>query len=347
MAHPAVRPRPASWSASPHTSWPVAAAGSPPWSGTSVARPGVLAPNEYWRRPGSAGRQPFGFDTALTAPAPLPQHLGAPQPWAPPTTPGKLGRQGRAWIVAGSVAATAVTVALIVGMAGNQAATAPVAPAQVQAPAPLPTAAAAPPTPSEAPSVESPVDDGDLVGLLPTPRDVARIMGLDRLASVDKLNGPGMFSDPADPAECIGVVIPDARGAYADSGVHVNYMQAWRDPESRTLSAIQTGVSTFDSAAGAQAFVDQQSSTWPRCSLKPIVVDPDDEHRETWEVSDVAKQGDTLVAHLSVRHIPGRCERALTARRNVVIDVVTCSQNPNGTATALTSTVTKKLGRAT
>ncbi len=258
MAHPAVRPRPAFWSAAPHTPSPVAAAGSP-WSGTSINHPGALAP-EYWRRPGSAGRQHFGFDTVVTLPAPLPQHPGEPQPWAPASVPAKMRQRGRAWIAAGGVAATAVIVAVVVGLTSNHTGTPTASQAQVQAPAPLPTEIAAPPAPSTAPPMESPVDDGDLVGLLPTPRDVARIMGVDRLAPIEKLNGPGMFSDPANPAECIGVVIPDAREAYADSGVHVNYLQAWRDPDSRALSTIQTGVSTFDSGADATAFVDQQSS---------------------------------------------------------------------------------------
>lgn len=154
-----------------------------------------------------------------------------------------------------------------------------------------------------------------------------------------------MFTDSANPVECTGVVIPDARTAYTGSGMHVNYMQAWRDPDSPAMSTIVTGLSTFDSGSAAAAFVDHQSTTWPTCSLKPIVVGPNDERRQTWNVSTVVKNGDTLVADLSMPHTPGRCEHALAARLNVVIDVVTCSQRPDGTAAALTSTVTKRLGR--
>jgi hypothetical protein len=306
-------------------------------------RPASYSPDEYWQRPGSAPRD-VGLDVAATVPAPLLQYPVSP----PQCAPRRQRRRGRAWIAAGAgVAATAVAVAVVVGLTGNHTDAATASKAQAQAPAAAPTTAEAPSSPSTEPPLESPVEDGDLVGLLPTPHEVARIMRVERLASIDKMNGPGMFSDLADPAECIGVVIPDARAAYAGSGMHVNYVQAWSDPDSRALSAIQTGVTTFDSSSDAQAFVDQQSTTWATCSLKPVVVNPDNEHRETWDASDVATQGGTLVAHLSVRHVPGRCERALSARRNVVIDVITCSQNPDGTATALTSAVTKRLGRAT
>jgi hypothetical protein len=344
MAYPAARPRPAVWSAAPHTPPAFFANGArPPLA--YHPQPAALGSDQYWRST-PEGLQHFGFQTTPTMPARLPSNLG-PRPWvAPPTAP-KLGRRGRAWIAAGGVAASAVAVAVAVALTNNHTSAAPATQAQVQAPAPTSSVVAAPPAPSTTAQEETPVEDGDLAALLPTPNEVAAVMRVSRLASIDKLNGPGMFQDESNPAECIGVVSPDARAAYATSGVHVNDLQAWRDPDSRALSSIEIGVSTFDSGTDASAFVDQQSAIWPTCSLAPIVTNPDTERRRTWDVSDVTRNGDTLVAHLSMRHMPGRCERALTARRNVVIDTVTCSQNPDGTATALTSRVAKKLGRAT
>lgn len=342
MAHPAARP--AIWSAAPHTSPAFGLDDSRPTLAYH-SQPAAMFADQYWRPP-SAGLPHFGFETTPTMPAQLPPYLGA-RPLGRSPAALKPGRQGRAWIAAAGVAITAVAVAVAVVVTNNHTSAAPATQAQVQAPAPLSSVVAAPPAPSTTSQEETPIEDGDLPGLLPTPDEVGAVMRVSRLASIDKLNGPGMFKDEADPAQCIGVVIPDARAAYATSGVHVNDMQAWRDPDSRALSAIQIGVSTFDSGTDAAAFVDQQSAIWPTCSLAPIVTNPDNERRQTWDVSDVAKKSDTLVAHLSTRHVPGRCERALTARRNVVIDTVTCSQNPDGTATALTSRVARKLGRAT
>lgn len=313
--------------------------------GYNSPQPGVFAPGPSWR-PTPASPQHVASDTAVPPPGPpLAHHLGAPQLWGGPATP-KRGRPGRAWGAAGGVVVTAMAVAAVVGLIGHHPETVLANRAEISAPSALPTVVASPPVPSTAPSAESLVDDGDLVGLVPTPAEVAAVMGVGRLESNEKLNGPGMFTDPASPVECTGVVMPDARAAYAGSGVHVNYMQAWRDPDSPAMSIIVTGLSTFDSGSAAAAFVDQQSTTWPTCSLKPIVVGTDDERGQTWDVSTVAKKGDTLVADLSMRHIPGRCEHALAARRNVVIDVVSCSQHPDGTAAALTSTVIKRLGWA-
>lgn len=311
--------------------------------GYNPPQPSRYAAGQPWR-PFPASPQNVGSETAATLPRPRVQHFGGPQLWGRPATP-KWGRPARAWGVAGGgVVVTAMAVAAVVGLTGHHPETA--TRAEVSARPALPTVVAPPPAPSTSPSPESPVDDGDLLGLVPTSAEVAAVTGVGRLESNEKLNGPGMFTDTANPVECTGVVMPDAHAAYSGSGVHVNYMQAWRDPDSPAMSAIVIGVSTFDSGSAAAAFVDQQSMTWPTCSLKPIVVGPDDERRQTWDVSTVAKKGDALVADLSLRHVPGRCEHALAARRNVVIDVVSCSQHPDGTAAALTSTVIKRLGVA-
>lgn len=342
MAYPAARP--AIWSAAPHTSKAFIDGGSWP---PAAHHPRSVSPDadQQWR-PRPEGLQHFGFQTAPTMPAPLPHYLGA-RPWEPSPAAPKLRRQGRAWIAAGCVALTALAVTVAVALTNNHTTAAPATQAKPQEPAPRSSLVQAPPAPSTTAQEEMPIEDGDLAGLLPTPNDVGAVMRVSRLASIDKLNGPGMFKEQSNPAECIGVVIPDARAAYATSGVHVNDMATWQDPDSRALSVIQIGVSTFDSGADAAAFVDQQSAIWPTCSLAPIVINPDTERRQAWDVSDVTKNGGTLVAHLSTRHVPGRCERALTARRNVVVDTITCSENPDGTATALTSRVAKKLGRAT
>jgi hypothetical protein len=61
----------------------------------------------------------------------------------------------------------------------------------------------------------------------------------------------------------------------------------------------------------------------------------------SWTVQDVTRQGDTLTARVSVPGGPS-CQRALTSKNNVVIDVTACNANPSNEAVTIASEIARR-----
>ncbi|GAB4973157.1 hypothetical protein MAHJHV57_53950 [Mycobacterium avium subsp. hominissuis] len=52
-----------------------------------------------------------------------------------------------------------------------------------------------------------------------------------------------------------------------------------------------------------------------------------------------------LTANTSLRGAPATCQRAMTVKRNVVIDVTACSGNPADSGVALASMIAERMGQ--
>jgi hypothetical protein len=258
-------------------------------------------------------------------------------------------RKAQRWLLAAAVAALvaaagAVAVAGSTGRHGGSL----TASGGVHVPA-LPTKSVAPPqtlsvpVPSSVGSPSSPsvISDAALPTLLPDPAFVAHVMHAATLEPIDKLTGPGMFTDTADPAQCVGLILPVTKNAYAGSRSRSTYVQALHDQSSNSKGTVVNGVTTFPSASSANDFVTQQAATWQGCRAA-VVLDPDADKPITWTIQDVSQQGDTLTAHINVPGGPA-CQRALTWQKNVVIDVTACSADPSNEAVTIASAISQRV----
>lgn len=156
-----------------------------------------------------------------------------------------------------------------------------------------------------------------------------------------------MFTDQTSPPQCASVVVPVAKAAYLPAGPRATYVQALHDPDTNQLHTVFDGVTTFSTESAATAFVNQPALTWQSCRVSPIVVDPNKDKPMTWTVQDIAQRGDILTASTTLQNGGSVCQRALTAKRNVVIDVTTCTGNPGSAATTLASKIAQRLGQGT
>jgi hypothetical protein len=132
--------------------------------------------------------------------------------------------------------------------------------------------------------------------------------------------------------------IPANENAYAGSGSRATYVQALHD-QSRTT--VFSAVTTFATSSLAGDLVAQQAATWQTCRSAPVVLDPGHGNPITWTVEDVSQQGGTLTARISAAGGPS-CQRALTSKNNVVIDVTTCNANPSNEAVTIASAIAKR-----
>lgn len=269
----------------------------------------------------------------------VPNAWAPPAPWGMPPAGGQSPKTQR-WLLAvagAAVAVAAITVAVAASTSGHN--DSPAVPGGVPVPTP-PTKSSAPTTPSApvAPPQIRAISDAALPSLLLDPAYVGQVMGTTGLESIDKLSGSGMFTDTADPAQCVGVVIPANENAYAGSGSRATYVQALHD-QSRTT--VFSAVTTFATSSLAGDLVAQQAAIWQTCRSAPVVLDPGHGNPTTWTVEDVSPQGGTLTARISAAGGLS-CQRALTSKNNVVIDVTTCNTNPSNEAVTIASAIAKR-----
>ncbi|AQT82214.1 hypothetical protein B1R94_27635 [Mycolicibacterium litorale] len=238
----------------------------------------------------------------------------------------------------GIVAATAATVGLLaVTVSGSQSGTRTSgSDAGVPVP-PLPTKSSpVPRTPA------STVDDAALPALLPDAATLAQIMGAAALTEVPDLSGPQLFTDTSDPAQCVGIAIPGARGAYAGTSWRSTYTQTLKDPAgSRSPHMVFNTVTTFPTAAAAADFTTRQLGVWQDCQGIPITTNPGD-HAMTWNARDVTR-GRSLTATIQPQNSDVICQRALTAVQNTVVDVQACSLDVTNEAEVITTTIAARI----
>jgi hypothetical protein len=331
--------------------------GPAPYTGYPQQVPSGAATRDRWSGlpPATSAPAQWAPQSPITYPGPLPpaafypgagwgQPATARQPW-PSAAPTRVGRRVVAWIAAGATATLAVAIATVVALTTGHDNTELSASGGVRVPAPPVKSAPAPqPNAPISPSTStSPIADTDLPGLLPPEAHVSEVMGAPNLELIDKLNGPGGFIDEANPAQCVGAIMPVAKAAYAGSGVGATYVQALHDRDGGGMHTVFNAVSTFGSAAEATSFVGQQAGIWQSCQATRIVLDPNKSKPSTWTLRDVAKRGDILTANAAMDGSPATCQRALTARRNVVIDVMTCSRQLADTAATLASEIAQHM----
>jgi hypothetical protein len=152
------------------------------------------------------------------------------------------------------------------------------------------------------------------------------------------------FSDKS----CLAMDGPAQEAVYADTGWIAMRGQRlddnFDDPAVRNDSAIQA-VIAYPSARKANAFYDASVRRWSACANRKFSEHPVDKPEIVWTVGEAHKVGGTLSTSEVQDSSDGwTCQRALTVRNNVVIDVATCgSFVPGGSAVDLAGQIAAKV----
>lgn len=199
--------------------------------------------------------------------------------------------------------------------------------------------------------------------VLLTPADVDGVLGVtgSRISKMsDSLQedqtagvGPPGFRFPE---ECLYMTGPAIAPVYANSGdtaVHGERVTA-PSPGGSTDSSPDANqyVVMFPSAQQASAFFTTSSQRWPACANRQDTV-PDGPKTPgfQWKVGPVANTDGILSATVSVslvkdgQNIVKTCQRALTARNNIVIDVAGCREVPGDVGVAIASQIAGKVDK--
>jgi hypothetical protein len=145
-----------------------------------------------------------------------------------------------------------------------------------------------------------------------------------------------------EPNICTGVVNPGLDTVYRGSGFTGFAGQALTDA-TENHKVIQS-IASFSSDAAAQAFVDQQFADWQACSYTDITstVGRSTEHGTTSTSANV--DGTYTIFIFPPGGGDGRqCQRAMSPRKNVVVDVRVCADSVGSMGWTLARNIGEKI----
>jgi serine/threonine-protein kinase len=152
-----------------------------------------------------------------------------------------------------------------------------------------------------------------------------------------------------NPATCGSAVAPVLDATYAASGDLGVAVQALQEAKAGRHKAIQA-VAAFPDATAAQRFYAQQLSAWQGCRLTEVTVSyrngqPDD-HAKITVVSDTGGIATTVLLPAGASGPKdSECERAMSAQRNIVVDVRVCGPNTITAGFMLVRTINNNITR--
>lgn len=307
-----------------------------PRSGAAVARSGHPA---LHTPPGGGGpgeeatavlpRRPYVI--AGPPPGPPPPRIpswgftpGHPAP--PPMVAPRRTWQGKGTWIVGVLAVGVVTACAALGIHAASGSDRPSDPRSGAAPA-----TNAHPSPSAAPAATMPLS------ALPGLRlDVATINSIEGATNIaprpelgnDTLAFVGGENDRPECGEIHGVAL---QKDLDNTGYLAVRTQALQDPR-QTDHVIDDGAIYFSTAKAANDFVAKQAQAWPKCNGATLHPAPaPGESPSIWMVGTAANHDGMLTVTNTEEGAEGwQCQRVLTARNNVVIDVRDCGVNPQG-----------------
>lgn len=173
-----------------------------------------------------------------------------------------------------------------------------------------------------------PVATAALEGLLLNPDQINAAIGASGM-SVQGQTSNGM-TDAAKvvPQNCAVMAAETDQDVYTGSGWMAVRGQLLQDSPDASVMKFQAAqaVVLFPSAQKASDFFTTSSQHWPMCSNQQYT----SEQGNTWAVGPVSNTDGVLSVFRIQQNIDGwNCQRALTVRNNVAIDVVSCSFTAN------------------
>ncbi len=195
-----------------------------------------------------------------------------------------------------------------------------------------------------APAV-APVGEVELAAYLLNPSEVDAAMGTTGMTVAGRYVKMDDHSAAVSEKNCLVMYGPGEPSVYADSGVAATRAQFLKDAEASSKikhAAFQTVVS-FQSAEKATEFYAASAERWSACADRRYTITLP-ESKMTWAVGPVSNTEGTLSAtETREGGQPWVCQRALTVRNNVAVDITACSSKPANAAVDIAHKIADKL----
>lgn len=210
-------------------------------------------------------------------------------------------------------------------------------------------------------SPKTPLAKGALPDVMLTPDDIDSALGTRGTTSDPPFTNlgedPVHRTDYTFPPECKYTIHAGLASEYADRGSTAVYGYHDLAPTPTGASQLESPdvyqfVVLFPSPEQANAFFTTSSQRWPACANRQDTVPADGTHPELqWKVGSVSNANGVLSAPVTVTvngdgtNVTMPCQRALTARRNVVIDVDACRKDVGDLGVTIANQIAAKVDK--
>jgi hypothetical protein len=208
---------------------------------------------------------------------------------------------------------------------------------------------------------KTPLAQAGLPDLMLSPTDIDTVLGATGTSSdppiTTLVEDPFKREDYTFPAECRYTMHAALASVYADSGstaVYGYHDQAPAPPSADQLESpeVYQVVVLFGSPEQASAFFTTSTQRWPACANRQDTVPAADGKPELrWKVGQVSNANGVLSAPVTItitsngNSVTVPCQRALTVRNNVVIDVDACRKDIGDSGVSIANQIAQKVDK--
>ena len=195
-------------------------------------------------------------------------------------------------------------------------------------------------------SPAAPVAAPTLAGLLLPVDQVAGIVGA---AKMDRVGGGSALIPDTQPgiaeADCLSAWNAGQHSVFAGTGETGVFSQTLRAQEKPVRHFASQAVIAYPTAVAANRVVANQFAQWSACSGRTVTLTPPPPRTpRLFTFGPVTNTGGVLsVTQTSVDNAIWGCQRALAARRNVVIDIRACRPDTTNQAVDILDAIAAKI----
>lgn len=185
-----------------------------------------------------------------------------------------------------------------------------------------------------------PIPTAALSQLLLSSREAGNVMG----ASLTVANSShGLYEN--EPLEDGCLVWAEAqRHTYEGSGWTAVRVEELRDHPDDADHIVYQSVVSFPDAASAQDVFADQKSEWARCDDRRVALHDPGQPDHYWSLNTATEDQGVLTITRSEEDLPGwSCQRAMTVRNNVVVDLSACAMNVDDSGAELARRIAGKI----
>lgn len=200
--------------------------------------------------------------------------------------------------------------------------------------------------PTSMSTAHTPLPSAALSGLLLAPEQVAGIVGAAGLVQESYADSVIDDSKKVLQKDCIGVVAPAQRLVYADTGWTGVRSQVLRNAgDGPRIYAVVQAVISLPTPDVAKKLLAAQESQWTSCSGRTLTLDfPTPPTPQLWTIGTPSDADGVLTTTRTMKSGGGmQCQRALTARNNVVVDVSACRYDTASQAVDIVNQIAAKI----
>ncbi|OBB78046.1 nuclease PIN [Mycobacterium colombiense] len=210
-------------------------------------------------------------------------------------------------------------------------------------------------------SSKTPLAQAALPDLMLSPNDVDTVLGATGTSSdppiTKLLEDPFKREDYTFPAECRYTVHAALASVYADSGSTAVYGYHDEAPAPASADQLESPevyqvVVLFGSPEQASAFFTTSAQRWPACANRQDTVPAADGKPELqWKVGQVSNANGVLSVPVTLTVVGNGasvtvpCQRALTVRNNVVIDIDACRKDVGDLGVSIADQIAGKVDK--